>query len=1303
MATLVVKQGPLSSQNQNAPRMRNQTKVFRKRKFVLNRDEEKLENDNAALLLNVTEVPNKKPKLCSEPAVSRGKRTVTENVNVAIRKEDAFLSGGLAEKIKTAEKPKRNMIKSHLRTKTVAKKTMTVKESDGSHSRITSKGHHRSAEKKLSSKIWDELVSDDEDEESEEEEVEEEEEEEEEEEDEEYFPGPLTNFQMPLKDTLNSLRNSEKRLRTSTKGKVLRNGPMRNKGNDEEKDEDSHCRNRLKPSTSTTCTLLSGNSQTRRIPDKVNLAHRPGTSNKKLTHKGDNTMKKVEFGSEGKHRGCKKKSSLSMVGKKILGTSGIQGLENKRQAPAILNGEQCLGTSSKKKIPQGECTTDDESEDEWSVCNENPSLSKDVKKKQGIHENDAENRRTSVRRATGSFKKYGDYYVGEWEDDSDEYEVFSLSDEIHIPSNTMNQGSDVSSDSKPKNSLKDKTACSSLPSCAPAKLNGEQCRGTSSKKRSLPDKVDESEDEWNVCKEKSRLSKDGKKQRIHDKDAENKRTTVRRAAASLKRCDHNYYICESEDDTEEYEVLPISGGHHTPSYTRSHRSEVSHESKAKDSLKDTINNSGKLSACSSLPSSSSSSGSTISRNGIDGSQNMKVSCQAVKCHQCRRSDRRTVVPCTKCKEKFYCIKCIREWYPELEEEEVSEVCPYCRGKCNCNLCLHSSGMLKTSRRDLSDREKIEHLHYLIITLLPFLKEIHQEQIQEIDTESSIRGVSSSSIEIKQSLCHNDERVYCNNCSTSIVDLHRSCPDCSYELCLSCCQDLREGKFPGNSYEAVYQYTDRGSDYMHGGDPLPENLHNMEIQQDQSKPITWVANYDGNIMCAPVEMGGCGNYVLELKHLLPKNWISTLEAKAERILIQCNFSQPICGMDDPELHRAASRAGSDDNCLYSTTAKDAMEDDALLHFRRHWAKGEPVIVRNVLEHTSGLSWEPMVMWRALCESTDSKILTSMSEVKAIDCLADCQVQINTRKFFKGYTEGRSYENLWPEMLKLKDWPPSDKFENLLPRHCDEFISALPFQEYTDPRIGILNLAVKLPVGILKPDLGPKTYIAYGVTEELGRGDSVTKLHCDMSDAINILTHTAEMTLTEEQQSAIEILKQRHRAQDERERLRPEGVEYPVKMSKTTGGALWDIFRREDVPKLKEYLLKHAKEFRHTYCCPVDQVFHPIHDQTFYLTLEHKRKLKEEFGVEPWTFEQRLGEAVFIPAGCPHQVRNLKSCTKVAADFVSPENIQECLRLTAEFRRLPKGHKAREDKLEIKKMVIHAINQVVSDLEQLTYIV
>ncbi|KAF6165614.1 hypothetical protein GIB67_021884, partial [Kingdonia uniflora] len=83
---------------------------------------------------------------------------------------------------------------------------------------------------------------------------------------------------------------------------------------------------------------------------------------------------------------------------------------------------------------------------------------------------------------------------------------------------------------------------------------------------------------------------------------------------------------------------------------------------------------------------------------------------------------------------------------------------------------------------------------------------------------------------------------------------------------------------------------------------------------------------------------------------------------------------------------------------------------------------------------------------------------------------------------------------------------------------------------------------------------------------------------------------------------------------------------------------DPLQKVNLRKRLSILQRQFYLIRHRLLCMGPEVSHPIHDQTFYLSSDHKKKLKE-FGVEPWTFAQKLGEAIFIPASCPHQVRNL----------------------------------------------------------------
>ena len=211
--------------------------------------------------------------------------------------------------------------------------------------------------------------------------------------------------------------------------------------------------------------------------------------------------------------------------------------------------------------------------------------------------------------------------------------------------------------------------------------------------------------------------------------------------------------------------------------------------------------------------------------------------------------------------------------------------------------------------------------------------------------------------------------------------------------------------------------------------------------------------------------------------------------------------------------------------------------------------------------------------------------------------------------------------------------------------------------------------------------------------------MSKLHYEIADTLNVMIHV----------------------EDEGEEPM-EGRTGTAKMNRQDYGraaAVWHIFRREDVPKLKRFLCANAKKFQHGVALPpeverealrsklptggpfppkkVDEVVDPIHDQKFFLSTQALEKLEKDEGIVPWEIEQCKGEAVMVPAGCPCQVRNLKSCMKIAMDFVSPESAVAIMEFTKALAKLPKDHPHKQDKLQGRLIVLSAGHDTASALD------
>ncbi|KAG8365455.1 hypothetical protein BUALT_Bualt18G0106600 [Buddleja alternifolia] len=762
-----------------------------------------------------------------------------------------------------------------------------------------------------------------------------------------------------------------------------------------------------------------------------------------------------------------------------------------------------------------------------------------------------------------------------------------------------------------------------------------------------------------------------------------------------------------------------------------------------------------------------------------------------KCHWCRESKVRCLIKCLTCRKRFFCLECIKDRY--FEKQEVKVKCPACRGTCSCKLCMKQqlrANNHKECYRGERKVHRIQLLHYLIYMLLPVLKKVNRDQSIELETEAKLTGKEQSKIQIPEAKSDFHTSQCCNKCKTSIFDYHRTCTNCSYNLCISCCLEL-----PRYSPQERFKLKSCRKSKIHSsGDELL-------FKQNISKQISlqnWEISEDGTILCPPTDIGGCGDSVLDLRCVFPFNWSRDLALRAEEILSNYHFPETadvssccsLCndiGTNDVEVkpqRELFRRIGFKENYLYCPCAKD-LHQETIEHFQNHWGKGHPVIVRNVLRNSTSFSWDPVIMF---CSYMEKKSSESCNEngMKATNCLDWCEVEIHRKRIFMGSLEKRTHASMQQKVLKFKAWLSSHLFQKQFPVHYNEIISALPLPEYINPLFGVLNVGVKLPKQSPKPDLGPCVHFSYGGPEELMQADYLSKLCYESHDTVNILAYATDAPISPEQICKIENLMKKYKAgnhshgqsfsnssdqkgksslqsedtgesslQDIGEKIQlPNGIEklpfysgdplkdqMPIvendnlsddsesdaeasilcsgsiersedsdeyfqgeeiqsscssedKRGTDSCGAQWDIFRRQDVPKLLEYLKKHSNELGSGSSC--SKHVHPILDQNFFLDAYHKLRLKDEFDIQPWTFEQCRGEAIFIPAGCPYQVRKIKSCVNVVLDFISPENAAHCIQLNEEIRLLPAHHKAKRKVMEVEKMAVEGISSAIEDI-------
>lgn len=518
------------------------------------------------------------------------------------------------------------------------------------------------------------------------------------------------------------------------------------------------------------------------------------------------------------------------------------------------------------------------------------------------------------------------------------------------------------------------------------------------------------------------------------------------------------------------------------------------------------------------------------------------------------------------------------------------------------------------------------------------------------------------------------REQCDVCSTSLFNLHWTCTYCGANACLDCHRERSNGTV---RWKPKTKADKEQRDRFFWLKCNAKSVHNLVLTQIIPDSHLQTLNEQVHIFC---KANG-----IEMKCLceLESNMISRPVNSNDRFSFSMKRQRYRCRT--PKQNKSATVCYS---VGYKHIAGGRLvkflhadeSPEALILCQDQNERGLPFVVAKADNKMNKKIWTPDYF---------SKRFGNVKH-----CMIDCKngqliKNVAMKIFWDGF---ESINNRIPKdsqrfsdktVLKLKDWPTSDDFANVIKEHFDDMMGSVPMSPYTT-RNGIFNLARYLPNFFSRPDLGPKMYCAYA--QSLSSTQGSTNLHLDVSDAVNVMIHRSrpkDYNLLPEQYSNAAMIQALKQAGADAEDI--ANVENDIKLP----GAIWHIWESKQADGIRK-LLKKESTLKGLSFSENDD---PIHDQNCYIDQELRLKLEEE-SIRGYTIVQYEGDAVFIPAGAPHQVLNILDCIKVALDFVGPENLVECVNLTEEFRILSKNHQNHEDKLQIKNILHHTLKNLVS---------